>query len=60
LAEEDEQMTARVMDMMRNIDTSDEETDQPIKTTKNQSKIDEESEDEDELFNKLLNEHRLP
>ncbi len=53
-------MTARVMDMMRNIDTSDEETDQPIKTTKNQSKIDEESEDEDELFNKLLNEHRLP
>lgn len=58
LAVEDEMMTAKVMDMMRNIECSDEE-DAPIQNKKSMV-IEEESEDEDDLFNKLLNEHRLP
>jgi len=60
LGEDDEIMTARVMDMMRNIETSDEENGPPVVTSKNKPSIESEGEDEDELFNKLLNDHRLP
>jgi hypothetical protein len=48
---EDELMTAKAMHMMNNLDT-DEEDYQPAVTKKNV--INDEEEDEDALFNKLL------
>lgn len=68
-AEDDERMTEHVMRMMDNIECSDEETDgvdRLQRSTANETKQqqhtkvnDDEDDDEDALFNKLLTENRI-